>query len=322
MPDHILFLTTRCQNCAAPLSGPYCSACGQHDVDYNRSFWHIVEEALEGFLHFDGKFFKSARYIFTRPGFLTTEFIAGRRAQYTNPIRFYLFASFLFFAASVLMSGFSTPPAERNAAVPQTGTDVVGANVNVPETNRRSPESGLTRDSKLTPETHVDAALPNVAGRRSWLDDPLRIRFDSTDTASAKNVTDEFWHLLPEMLFFCVPLLALALKLIYLGSGRLYIEHLIFALHIQALAFLSFILIKAGGLLGSQAGKGVESAVGTILLLGMFCLIYCAYRRTYGQNRIRTASKLALTILAYGLILIFASVGLATASIFVVSRNA
>jgi hypothetical protein len=54
-----------------------------------------VEDGLEGILHFDGKFFTSARYIFTRPGFLTTEFIAGRRARYMHPVRLYFFASFL-----------------------------------------------------------------------------------------------------------------------------------------------------------------------------------------------------------------------------------
>jgi len=70
-------LRPHCLNCGSPLNGPYCSKCGQHDVDYCGSFWHLTEDALEGALHYDGKFFKRARYIFTRPGFLTTEFVAG-----------------------------------------------------------------------------------------------------------------------------------------------------------------------------------------------------------------------------------------------------
>ncbi|HEX3728159.1 MAG TPA: DUF3667 domain-containing protein [Opitutaceae bacterium] len=91
-----------CQNCGAALQGPYCSQCGQHDVDYHRSIKFLLEDALEGFLHFDGKFLATVRYLLTRPGFLTTEFLAGRRARYAPPLRFYLFASFLAFLAMSL----------------------------------------------------------------------------------------------------------------------------------------------------------------------------------------------------------------------------
>ena len=305
-----------CQNCGAPLTGPYCAACGQHDVDYHRSFWHIAEDALEGFFHFDGKFLRSARYLFTRPGFLTTEFIAGRRVRYTHPIRFYFFASFLFFTVGVLTS---RNPALTEAA--QAGQKTPKPMENAVKADRNSADTVAALESKPTPADPANASLPKDAGRRSWLDDPLRLKFDSTDQGNFQDFTNEFWHLLPAMLFFCLPLLALALKLIYIRSGRLYVEHLIFALHIQAFAFLSFILIKMAGLLASLAGKGAESAVGTVLLMGMFFVIYCAFRTAYGQSRGRTAVKLALTIAAYGLILIFASACLGVASVLLVSRN-
>jgi hypothetical protein len=79
------------------LAGPYCSACGQHDIDYHRSIGHLVEDSLEGVLHYDGRFIATVRYGFTRPGYLTREFNAGRRIRYTHPLRFYVFASFLYF---------------------------------------------------------------------------------------------------------------------------------------------------------------------------------------------------------------------------------
>lgn len=131
MPGHPPSQRAHCQNCGAPLSGPYCSRCGQKDVDYNRSFWHIVEDGLEGLLHFDGKFFLSARYIFTRPGFLTAEFVAGRWARYMHPVRLYVFASFLFFAVSVL-AGHRASPAGNPAASAAAGKDAAGPGTEAP----------------------------------------------------------------------------------------------------------------------------------------------------------------------------------------------
>jgi hypothetical protein len=302
---------SHCQNCGALLTGPYCAQCGQHDVDYNRSFWHIVEDALEGLLHFDGKFFRSARYIFTRPGFLTTEFIAGRRARYANPVRFYVFASFLFFAVSVLV-GQRSAPTQAVAARPGTG-------VEAPEP-REAREAAEPTDSKAAPGDHGGVS-PDAADRRSWLEDPLRITSDPNDRVGGRALKEELWRLMPAMLFFCLPLLALVLKLAYIGSGRLYVEHLIFALHVQALTFLSFIAIRVGGSLGSLAGERVESAVGSALLLGMFLLIYRAFRAVYGQGRVKTAVKLVLVTGVYGLILIFAMVALVNTSTYLVVRG-
>jgi hypothetical protein len=295
MSGQALAHRSHCQNCGEPLSGPYCSKCGQHDVDYNRSFLHIVEDGLEGLMHFDGKFFRSARYTFTRPGFLTTEFIAGRRASYANPVRFYVFASFLFFAVSVLTS-YRTP-AEKSAARAQAVAP--------------SPGPGI----------HVDSGATKGGDGRSWLEEPLRVTAGPGSKVSSAALGQELWHLLPAMLFFCLPLLAVVLKLVYIQSGRLYVEHLIFALHVQALAFLSFIVISAGASLGFLAGGRVESAVGTLLLLGMFCLVFRAFRTVYGQGRITTALKLMLVLAAYGLILIFGLAGLGGLSSYLLTRG-
>ena len=296
---------SHCQNCGSPLQGPYCSACGQHDVDYSGSFWHIVEDGLEGALHFDGKFFKSARFIFTRPGFLTTEFIAGHRARYMHPVRLYIFASFLFFAVSLLTS-HNWNPREGSALGASAGK-------NLGTVEELAPKR---KEAPLVPAT---SQIPPAAVKRSWLDDPLRITVDPQDKVSKKDFTNEIWHLMPAMLILCLPLLALILKAIYLKSGRPYLDHLIFALHVQAVAFLSFLLIKASGSLASLASKEVESIVGFILLLGMFGLIYRSFRTVYGQSRGQTALKLVLALAGYGLVLLFAFVGIGAAAGYLVS---
>lgn len=47
--------------------------------------------------HFDGKFFSTLRYLIFKPGFLSREYMMGRRNSYLNPIRMYVFTSAFFF---------------------------------------------------------------------------------------------------------------------------------------------------------------------------------------------------------------------------------
>jgi len=93
-----------CQNCSTPLTGPFCAACGQHDVDYHRGFHHLFHDLLENLFHFEGKFFVTVAWLLAKPGRITLEFIAGRRASQLNPLRFYIFVSVLFFLGLSLLN--------------------------------------------------------------------------------------------------------------------------------------------------------------------------------------------------------------------------
>jgi hypothetical protein len=279
----------QCEDCGTPLSGPYCSKCGQHDVDYNRSFLHIIEDALEGVLHLDGKFFRSARYAVTRPGFLTTEFIAGRRTRYTQPLRFYFFASFLLFAVVFLVGR-----THRQAAIPAASQAQSGIHLKV-------------------------APLSNDSG---VFNNPIQFRSDEKDAAKNEQFATEFTHMLPTAFFVCVPFLGLVLKLAYIRSGRLYLEHLIFALHIQALAFLWFIVIWAGWWLASLAGVGFGNAVGDILLSLLFYTIFRSFRVVYGQSIPQTVLKFLLVGVLYSVIVIYSLVALSTSLSYLVGFSA
>lgn len=96
-PGHHQPVHTHCENCATPLNGPFCHNCGQHDIDFHRSFRHMFLEALENFFHFDAKLFRNIVVLLFAPGRLTAEFNAGKRAAQMPPFRLYLFVSILFF---------------------------------------------------------------------------------------------------------------------------------------------------------------------------------------------------------------------------------
>jgi hypothetical protein len=95
-----------CPNCRAPRTGRFCAACGQKAAPLAPTLGYFAREVAHEILNVDGKIFRSLRFLVTRPGFLTRELFAGRRASYVSPIRLYLTASVLAFAAMTFFGGF------------------------------------------------------------------------------------------------------------------------------------------------------------------------------------------------------------------------
>jgi ribosomal protein L40E len=86
-----------CLNCQATLYARYCHECGQENLEPKETVWHLVQHFFNDITHFDGKFFATVKYLMRKPGFLSSEYVAGRRASYLNPIRLYVFTSAIFF---------------------------------------------------------------------------------------------------------------------------------------------------------------------------------------------------------------------------------
>lgn len=89
-----------CRNCGTALTGPFCARCGQKDRPLNPSVRELARDAVADAFDLDGRLLRSLRSLFTRPGFLTAEIFAGRRAAYVSPFRLYLLFSVLAFAAT------------------------------------------------------------------------------------------------------------------------------------------------------------------------------------------------------------------------------
>ena len=87
----------RCLNCGTALTGKFCAECGQKNHTYAAPLRSIIEDFSGSHFGFDTKFFHSILPLLFRPGFLSREYSAGRRARYINPLRLYIFSSILFF---------------------------------------------------------------------------------------------------------------------------------------------------------------------------------------------------------------------------------
>ena len=103
-----------CLNCGAIVQGHYCQDCGQENVEPKETFWHMITHFFYDITHFDGSFFITLMDLLFKPGFLSSEYMKGRRKAYLHPVRMYVFTSAVFFL--VFFSLFAVK--EQNIAEP------------------------------------------------------------------------------------------------------------------------------------------------------------------------------------------------------------
>ena len=122
---------------------------------------------------------------------------------------------------------------------------------------------------------------------------------------------------LPSTLFILLPLFALMLKVAYLFKRRLYMEHLIVALHSHAFLCLAVLLALLLSMLG-EAVPALSTPVGWIeglLLLWMPLYLLLMQKRVYGQGWTMTLLKYFTIGICYTILLSFGVAGTILASL-------
>jgi len=134
-----------CLNCGAELQGRYCHVCGQENLELKESFGHMMNHAISDYFHFDHQFFHTLKPLLFKPGFLTNEYMGGRRAQYLHPVKMYIFISIVYFLLYF-----------------KTGHDVV----NINETNDKNPAKTERAIDSTKKAIATNAYIPGPAKKQ------------------------------------------------------------------------------------------------------------------------------------------------------------
>jgi hypothetical protein len=324
-----------CENCGAPMAGPFCAQCGQHAVDYRRSFRYVVLDVLDSFLSWDSKFFATIGWLIARPWHLTNEFLAGRRVRYVHPLRVYLLASILFFfvvnywAKSIhadpsklsaedraeIAADPDIPPAVK--AKIQRALDAKG--LTQPEAQMSpSPEATVAPQPSAIASPPLPSASPSPSGDygpmmqfdkppsdpfEKWLEQRAKEKMGEHGSKMALFIATLFSNL-PYMMLCCIPLFALVLKVLYVRKRVFYIDHLVYALHIHSFAYLAIILIVliTIGLNRSIPGTFANWMIAA-LWITFAAQIFLSIRRVYRQGWFIAVFKFFLGGFAYFIVL-------------------
>ncbi len=87
----------RCPNCGAAVRGPFCHGCGQRHRSRIVTLSAFFRDAFSEYFSFDHRLWQTLGLLIRKPGLLTNEYLAGRRARYTKPFRLYLIISAAYF---------------------------------------------------------------------------------------------------------------------------------------------------------------------------------------------------------------------------------
>ncbi len=99
-----------CISCGDQIDGNYCANCGEKRFDvHDLTLKHFAEESFEGITHFDNKFFKSVKILFTRPGLLSENYCQGMRVAFMRPFALFFVSNLLFFFIIGPFNIFSIP---------------------------------------------------------------------------------------------------------------------------------------------------------------------------------------------------------------------
>jgi hypothetical protein len=274
-----------CQNCGVLLAGKYCAACGQRYEPHIHSLREFAAEATESITHADSRVWRTLGALLVKPGFLTKEFLEGRRARYLPPFRLYLVLSVVFFVIATAGGGHKT--------VGFVGLHTDGGTPSVSVQKL----ADLPAQPSETPEQRAHRICTDfnfiIGSNKGLVDGPAVCRKIVADNGHA--LVEALYHNIPRALIVLLPLLALTMRLMY--WRRHYVEHLLFFVHTHAFAFVFLTLyVVVGRFIPSK------SVADTATVVALLALPYYTYRgmlRVYEQGKWATRAKFAMLSLSY-----------------------
>lgn len=271
---------TNCLNCGTPLESLFCPECGQKNKDYKLSFKDLFSEFFEELLDIDSRVLRSLRMLFTRPGFLTSEYTRGRRISYLPPVRIYLVASVLFFLGLSLKT--LVPSIQENELVKsfqETG--------DIATTLEKAVESRVDTSQSIFYQSKDENILSADSSKSGM---SVNLGGDSFDLEQ-NDVLASFADNFAKVMFLLLPVAAFQLKALYVRRKKMYIEHFIFSLHVHAFIFSLLILTL---ILDYKVTMW-------LVIIASLVYLYLAMKNYYEQSYLKTAVKTLLLLMSYGL---------------------
>ena len=271
--------SNRCNNCNAELIGEYCSECGQQKKDINISVFSLLQEFFVNLFSLDSKTFLTLRYLITKPGLLSNEYISGKTRKYVLPGKFYLFLSVITILVISLLRdsdglGYLKFSSERLGIL--IAQDEYGSSV---------------------------ARWGGYGQSLGW------------DSINSPIIKIDKMSLYSKAFLLCFPIYALMLKLFY--RKRLYIHHLILTLH-NHIFILLIILIAipiskfTGYNLFSDPTwsetSSLESIITYITIFSLSSYIYLSALNFYKESKLITLIKFIPLLIIWILVMAYSIV--------------
>lgn len=245
MSKHHVRKDPTCQNCGHEVAQRYCSYCGQENIETRQSFGHLARHFAEDVTHYDNSFWRTFKYLMTRPAYLTKAYLAGKRSSFLPPVRLYIFVSFIaFFIPYILpeLSGeFKHPDPMVQRELPDENMYGIGLSNGTNFYARSHFKSIAQLDS-------MEQSLPPAQrmGAFDYWTEKKTIELSKYKPEELmEKFNESFLHNSPKGLFVYMPVFALVIGIFHSRKKWYYFDHAIFTLHYFSFLLLAFLLLHA-----------------------------------------------------------------------------
>jgi hypothetical protein len=309
-----------CLNCNAEVQGRFCQVCGQENTEPFETAWHLVTHFFNDITHFDGKFFSTLKYLISRPGFVSREYMIGRRASYLNPVRMYVFTSAIFF-----LIFFSLNHIDVNRDTLVNGHKLTEI-TKMDSTTFSAFTKGITGNKPMTRvefekyidtisgagirvgtgnyknKAEYDSLLKHGIVKDNWIQRKLTYKvielaekYHNDKRMIGASFLNALVHSFPQMLFISLPLFAFVLKCLYYRRKQYYYaSHVIFSIHLYVFVFIFLLILIGFDQLKNYLGwDWIQYLIGAGIIYILF-YHYKAMRNFYKQGRGKTILKFLL----------------------------
>lgn len=324
-----------CSNCETQFSGHFCPNCGQALKDYDKPFSFVFYNFAGDFFAFDTRFFRTIVALLFKPGFLSKEYIQGRRVKYAPPFRIFIFVSFVLFLmlqtytnrglTTVLDSDLSN----TKFGLDSTSLGAVDSLLNLAQADMDSTEvavvdSVLTNYGVVIDTTNGEVNLDFIANLAAFrdtrdlrnglskyaviLEKKLENEQEPKERASIikqirvcrspEQVMAQILKYISWAFFILLPLFAIVLKLVFIRRKQNYMRHLIFSIHIHSFIFVVLILVVGIHMVTS---KNIELLT-SLLILTIPVYVVIAMKKFYEQSIGKTIAKFIVVSFSYNII--------------------
>lgn len=253
--------TDRCLNCETPLDPEkdnFCPNCGQLNNTRKETALDLVRELAGDFLHLDSKVTRNIGPLLFKPGKLTNDYLAGKRARYFHPVRLFLIVTVIMFIIQGFTSHYTADNEKVDVKEDSSGYSVhlngeeadginLGRSIDTTHTKVTWNISGRTveKDSMKYYIMTRKITDPSVLADTLGVENTFFTRFMlgqviKSYTAGFEKVTDYFKHKLPWMLFALMPVFAFVMWLVYIRRNYYFSDHLVYAFHLHTATFTIF----------------------------------------------------------------------------------
>jgi len=281
--------TMTCKNCGHQGTGRYCSQCGQDYSEFRKPFRELLTDIFD-LINLDERIIHSIRPFIFKPGFLSDEYLQGRRKKYISPFRLFLLMSLIFFfLAQATSNRYSSNSNEDWVQIRTDTSDVV-------ITDDSLAIELLSNDSLFGPRN--DTLNTRKSMRKANRNQ--HIRESAVQALTNKSLfLQGFYETISYSLFLLMPIFALLLKLLFLRRRVYYIEHLIFSIHMHSFALL---VLSVMILLSRITGEHNEYVLAMLILIPVY--FTPGMKRFYQQSYWKIIFKELILFFLYAVILI------------------